>query len=158
MADNSYSIPAAYITSTLDISGANTVTSPIIPLAMRVQRINVHVGVITATAAETITVKKNPIPGATTSAVTLGTLSVAAGLAAGAEVRCHVAGTSGFELNAGETLDFTSGNSTGTGTVYFVVFGYHYATGPTPQTSFTAAVKEPWVGVGTIQYVAFTAA
>jgi hypothetical protein len=158
MADNSYSYPAAYITAVLDISGANTVTLPIVPIAFQVTRLNFHVGVVTATAAETITVKKNPIPAATTSAVTLGTFSVAAGLAAGAEVRINVHGVAGFDLNAGEQLDFTCGNSTGTGSIYVVAYGYHLSVGPTPQVSFSATTKTEWAGVSTIQYAAFTAA
>lgn len=158
MADNSYSYPAAYITPVCDIASATTVITPIIPIAFKVTRINVHIGIITATATETITVKKNPIPAAQTSAVTLGTFGVVAALAAGAEVRINVSGVSGFDLNAGEQLEFTSGNSTGSGSVYFVAYGYHFATGPTPQTSFSATVKEPWAGISTIQYAAFTAA
>jgi hypothetical protein len=156
MADNSYSVPAAYVTASMDISGANAVYQ-IFPRAFKLMEIRVHAATVTATATETMTVTKQPIIQSATSAVNIGTFPIVSTLVAGDEVRINTANIADTDFNAGEEIKIIGGNSTGTGTVYFVLLGFHYNSGPNPQLAFSAATKDVWAGVGTIKYAAMTA-
>lgn len=158
MADNSYSIPFYYVTGSMDISSANSVTQ-IMPAPWKLQEIRVFCGVATATAAETMTVTKRKYPGTAADSsdyVNIGTFPVVSTLAVGDEVRVSLENIADVEGNAGEEIKILCGNSTGTGTVYFALHGYHYTTSPNPVQSFTAQAK-PISGAGTIKYAAFTA-
>lgn len=158
MAEQSYSHNAGYITASMDISGANNVTQ-IFARPFKLMEIRVFTSILTATADETMTVTRRPIPNTTTSAVTIGTFIVPSTLAAGDEVRYSLAANAiGTEFNSGEEIRIICGNSTGTGTVYFGLLGYHFPSGPTAQASFSAATKAIASGVGSIKYGAFTSA
>jgi hypothetical protein len=158
MAEQSYSNLSGYSLGSMDISGANSVTQ-IFPRPFRVMTISLICGVATATAAETMTISRRKYPGSAadaSDAVTIGTFSVVATLVAGDEVRVDLSSSTKAEFNAGEEIKILCGNSTGTGTVYFLVQGYHFPSGPTPQSSFSSTAKAV-SGSGTIKYAAFTA-
>lgn len=152
-----YSLFKEYVTGSMDISGANSVTQ-IFPRAFKLTEIKIFCSVATATADETMTVTRRPIPGQTTSAITIGTFPVVSTLAAGDEVRVSLNAVASTEFNAGEEIRIICGNSTGTGTVYFGICGFHYPQGPSASQSFTAQTKAISSGVGHIKYAAFTAA
>lgn len=150
-----YDVFAQYITASMDISGANAVYQ-IFPRAFKLMEIRVYAATVTATAAETITVSRQKIIQSSSGAVTLGTFSIVETLVAGDQVRINCATvTNGNEFNAGEEIKLLCGNSTGTGTVYFGILGYHYNEGPSPQSSFSSTAKSV-TGTGTIKYAAWT--
>lgn len=153
-----YSIPAQYTTGTMDISGANAV-EVIFARHFKLLEIRVFVSVVTATADETMTVTRRVVPGQSTSAVNIGTFVVPSGLAVGSERRISTASIADTLFNSGEGCHIICGNSTGTGTVYFGLIGYHYdGDNLNPQTSFTTtSTKAVASGAGTISYGAMTA-
>jgi hypothetical protein len=149
---------AQYITASMDISGANAVYQ-IFPRAFRLMQIRIYAATVTATADETITASKQKIIQSSSGAVSIGTFPVVSTLVAGDQVRVSLAtiDPAKCEFNAGEELKLLCGNSTGTGTVYFGLIGYHFSEGPNPQSSFSSTAKSI-SGTGTIKYAAFTAA
>lgn len=153
-----YSIPAQYTTATMDISGANTVEQ-VFARHFKLLEIRVFVSVVTATADETMTVTRRVVPGQTTSAVNIGTFVVSSGWTVGSEARITLAGVADTLFNSGEGCAITCGNSTGTGTVYFGLIGYHYdGDNLNPQQAFTSTTtKAISLGTGTIRRVALTA-
>lgn len=132
-----YDVFAQYITASMDISGANAVYQ-IFPRAFKLLEIRVYAATVTATADETMTVSKQKIIQSSSGAVTLGTFPVVSTLIAGDQVRVSLAtvAATSAEFNAGEEVKILCGNSTGTGTVYFGLLGYHFNEGPNPQSSF----------------------
>ena len=161
MAEQSYSYKFGYFaTASVDISGANSVVLPIVGGPFRVMEIGFNCQTATASAAPTITVTKRVSPGIDTSAVTVGTFSIATGYAIGDEVRIATVSVPAaspyvLDLNRGETLKFASSGA-GTGTVWFWMTGYHYPSGPNPQSSFSSTAKSGSTGAGNIKYAAFT--
>ena len=67
MAEQSYSNLVGYSLGSMDISGANSVTQ-IFPRPFRVMAISFIVGVVTATATETMTVSRRKYPGSAADA------------------------------------------------------------------------------------------
>jgi hypothetical protein len=158
MAEQSYSNLVGYSLGSMDISGANSVTQ-IFPRPFRVMAISFIVGVVTATATETMTVSRRKYPGSAAdagAAETIGTFGVVSGLVVGDEVRVDFSASTKAEFNAGEEIKILCGNSTGICTVSFMVHGYHFPSGPSPQSSFSSTAKAV-SGSGTIKYAAFTA-
>lgn len=152
-----YSIPAQYVTSAMDIANGNAVYV-VMPRHFKLLEIRTFVSVVTASADETMTVHRNPVPGQTTNNVAIGTFVISSGWTVGSEARCTLAGVPDTLINAGESVSITGGNSTGTGTVYFGLIGYHYdGDNLNPQTAFTSTTtKAVSGGSGTIRRVTFT--
>jgi hypothetical protein len=156
--ENSYSINASYLPLSLDISGANTVEFPF-ARAFKLLQARIFVSVVTATAAETLTFRRRPVIGVTTpTPIDIGTYAIAADVAIGTEYRLSFAAVADTDFNSGESLAVTCGNSTGTGTVYVGILGFHYDAGPNPQQSFSTVTSKPISGgSGSIVYAAVTA-
>jgi hypothetical protein len=117
MAEQSYSNLVGYSLGSMDISGANSVTH-IFPRPFRVMAISFIVGVVTATATETMTVSRRKYPGSAadaSDAVTIGTFGVVSGLVVGDEVRVDFSASTKAEFNAGDDTERTDGHQGGRG-------------------------------------------
>lgn len=153
-----YSIPAQYVTSSMNIANG-TAVEVIFARHFKLLEVRTFVSVVTATATETMTVTRRPVAGQTTpTPVDIGTFPIVADLAVGSELRCTLAGVADTLFNPGESCAITGGNSTGTGTVYFGLIGYHYdGDNLNPQVAFTTtSSKAVSGGAGSVYRVTFT--